>query len=126
MSEITPYICVADARAALDWYAEALGAEVTVPAMVMPDGRVGHSELSFDGARVMMADPHPEIHVEAPADGFGSAVTLYLTTNDVDGLAARARHAGATLDRGPEDTEHGRTAVLRDPFGHRWMLAEQA
>jgi uncharacterized glyoxalase superfamily protein PhnB len=29
---------------------------------------------------------------------------------------------GAILDRGPEDSGHGRTAVFRDPFGHRWML----
>ena len=39
---------------------------------------------------------------------------------------ARAVGRGAALDRGPEDSDHGRTAVLRDPFGHRWMLGEPA
>ena len=86
------------------------------------DGRIGHVELSFGGAIVMMADPHPEVDVDAP-EGRGAAVTLYLTTDDVDGLAYRARDQGATLDREPEASDHGRIAVFRDPFGHRWMLS---
>jgi PhnB protein len=28
MSELTPYLCVGDARAAMEWYADVLGAEV--------------------------------------------------------------------------------------------------
>ena len=56
----------------------------------------------------------------------GSAVTLYLTADDVDALASRAVGGGATLDRGPEDSDHGRMAVFRDPFGHRWMLGSTA
>ena len=124
MSTIHPYICTGNARAAIDWYVQAMGAVVTYEPIVMDDGRIGHVELSFDGAQVMMSDPYPELHVEAPADGRGAAVTLYLTTPDVDGRAARAAGAGATIDRGPQDSDHGRTAVLRDPFGHRWMLGE--
>ena len=36
----------------------------------------------------------------------------------------RVGHAelGAALDRPPEDSPDGRTAVIRDPFGHRWLL----
>ena len=49
-------------------------------------------------------------------------MTFFLTTDDVDALTSRAVAAGATLDRGPEDSDHGRTAVFRDPFGHRWFL----
>ena len=122
MGEIRPYICTKDARAAIDWYVDAMGATVTYEPIVMDDGRIGHVELSFDGATVMMSDPYPEIHVEAPAEGRGAAVTLYLTTDDVDAITQRAVERGAVLDRGPEDSDHGRTAVFRDPFGHRWML----
>ena len=39
MSELTPYLCVADARAAIDWYVDVLGAVVTYEPIVMPDGR---------------------------------------------------------------------------------------
>ena len=122
MSELTPYIAVADARAALQWYVEHLGARVTYEPIVMPDGRVGHSELAVDGARWMMSDEHPELQVEAPAPGRGAAVTLHLTVEDVDALVARMVAGGAVLDRGPEDGPVGRVAVLRDPFGHRWFL----
>ena len=66
MSELTPYICVADARAAIDWYAEALGAEVTYEPIVMDDGRVGHCELTVAGARWMMSDEFESAGVAAP------------------------------------------------------------
>ena len=123
MSELTPYLAVADARAAIEWYAAALGAVVTYDPIEMPDGRIGHVELEVAGARFMMADAHPELHCPAPTPGAGSPVTLHLTVDDVDAVAARCRDSGADLDRGPEDSPPvGRVAVLRDPFGHRWFL----
>ena len=56
MAELTPYICVADSRAAIEWYRAHLGAEVVVDPIVMDDGHVGHCELAVDGARWMMSD----------------------------------------------------------------------
>jgi uncharacterized glyoxalase superfamily protein PhnB len=122
MCELTPYICVPDARAAIEWYAAVLGAEVTVDPIEMPDGRVGHVELAVDGASWMMSDAFAEANVAPPDRERGSAVTLHLTVADVDALAARVVAADVTLDRGPEDTPVGRVAVFRDPFGHRWFL----
>jgi len=122
MGEITPYLATSNAREAIDWYVEHLGAEVVYDPIVMPDGRVGHVELAVDGARWMMSDEHPEIHVQAPAPGRGAAVTLHLTVGDVDKVARAVVRGGAELDRGPEDAHQGRVAVFRDPFGHRWMV----
>jgi uncharacterized glyoxalase superfamily protein PhnB len=123
MQPLTPYLAVADARRAIEWYREAFGAAVTVEPIVMPDGRVGHVELSVGDGTWMMSDEHPELQVEAPAPGRGAAVTLHLVVADVDAMARQAVSAGATLDRGPEDSAPvGRVAVLRDPFGHRWYL----
>lgn len=122
MSELDPYICVADARSAIDWYRDVLGAEVTHEPIVMEDGRVGHVELSLGGARLMMSDEFPEVHVEGPDRERGSAVTLHLTVDDVDAAAARVQQAGVVLDRGPESSGVGRVVVFRDPFGHRWFL----
>ena len=56
MSELTPYLCVADARAALAWYVEVLGAVVSFDPIVMDDGRIGHAELTRDGATWMVSD----------------------------------------------------------------------
>ena len=123
MSELTPYICVADARAAVEWYVEVLGAEVTYAPIEMPDGRIGHVELAVGGARWMMSDEFAEANVAAPDPGRGNAVSLHLTLDDVDSVAARVQASGVTLDRGPEDNENvGRVVVFRDPFGHRWFL----
>jgi uncharacterized glyoxalase superfamily protein PhnB len=127
---LTPYIAVTDARAALDWYVAHLGARVTFDPIVMPDGRVGHSELTVSNghgdARWMMADEHPELQVEAPAPGRGNDVTLHLEVDDVDGVVEAMVSGGAVLDRGPEDNPVGRVAVVRDPFGHRWFLNQPA
>jgi PhnB protein len=123
MSELTPYLCVADSRAAIEWYAAALGAEVVFQPIVMDDGRVGHCELAVGGARWMMSDEFESAGVAPPDPARGNAVSMHLTVDDCDAVAARAVERGATLDRGPEDSPPaGRVAVFHDPFGHRWFL----
>jgi PhnB protein len=123
MSELTPYVCVADSRAAIEWYVAALGAEVVHEPIVMPDGRVGHCELAVGGARWMMSDEFESAGVAAPDPSRGADVTLHLTVPDCDASAARVQQHGVALDRGPEDSPPaGRVAVFRDPFGHRWFL----
>jgi len=119
---LTPYICPADARAAIDWYGEAFGASVLVEPMVSDDGRVGHAEIAVFGTRLMLSDEHPEIGVESPPQDRGAAVTLHVDVDDCDSAMRRAEAAGAQVDRRPADTGHGRIAVLVDPFGFRWML----
>jgi PhnB protein len=125
MSRLTPYICVADSRAAIEWYVEVLGAEVTYAPIEMPDGRIGHVELTVEGARWMMSDEFAEANVAPPDRARGNAVSLMLTVDDVDAFAARVEAGGVTMDRGPEDSDSaGRVAVFRDPFGHRWFLVQ--
>lgn len=125
MNELTPYLCVGDARSAMEWYAEVLGAHVTLEPILMDDGRVGHVEMAVAGARWMMADPFPEVGVDAPDPHRGAAVTLHLDVSDVDAMSERLTSSGTVLDRVPEDTPYGRVAVFRDPFGHRWMLNQR-
>ena len=123
MGELTPYLCVADARRALEWYADVLGAEITYEPIVMDDGRIGHVELAVGGGRWMMSDEFESAGVAAPDTARDAAVTLHLEVDDVDAMCARVVAAGVTLDRGPEDSPPaGRVAVFRDPFGHRWFL----
>lgn len=124
MSTLTPYLCVGDGRAALAWYADALGADVVGEPILMDDGRVGHAQLSFGGATAYLAEPFPDIGVEPPDGQRGSAVTLHLSVDDCRAAVETARAAGAVVDREPDVTEHGTVAVLRDPFGHRWMLEQ--
>ena len=122
MSALTPYLCVSDSRAAIEWYREVFQATVKGTPYVMPDGRIGHVELEIGDALMMMADPFPEVDVEPPQPSNGSAVSLHLQVADCDAVAATAVRMGARLDRGPESSSHGRSATFHDPFGHRWMV----
>ncbi|MGD9705059.1 MAG: VOC family protein [Acidimicrobiia bacterium] len=119
---IIPYLCCRGAAEALDFYARALGA-VEQSRMVGDDGRVGHAEITIQGARIMLADEHPEIDVFSPAHYGGSAVGLSLDVDDCDALYERAVAAGAIGLRPPADEFYGsRSATIADPFGHRWFL----
>ena len=122
---LTPYIAVHDGAAALDWYTEALGAIETVR-YVGDDGRLGHAEFVFSGARIMLSDAYPEIGVVDANSYDGSSCALHVEVSDCDGLHDRAVAAGATSMASPADQPHGaRAATIIDPFGHRWMLSQQ-
>ena len=91
----------------------------------MDDGRVGHCEMAVDGARWMMSDEFESAGVAPPDPTRGAAVTLHLTVDDVDAMAARIVATGTPMTRGPEDSPPaGRVAVFTDPFGHRWFLTQ--
>jgi predicted enzyme related to lactoylglutathione lyase len=119
---LVPYLAVHDARAALEWYVDALGAEVVGEPVVMPDGRIGHAELRVFGATVYLSDDHPELDVIGPVGRGGTTVTLHLTVPSADATVDAAVRHGARLERAPAEEPYGRTGVVRDPFGHRWMI----
>lgn len=119
-----PYLAVADARGALDWYADVFGAEIVGEPIVMPDGRIGHAELAVGSGTIYLADAHPEIGVTAPRPGEAS-VSLMLAVDDADRVRARAMAAGASGDRPPYDNYGTRNAWIVDPFGHRWGLTSR-
>ena len=121
MTQLTPYLAVRDARAAMTWYCEAFGARVVGDPYVMDDDRIGHAELEIGGARVFLSDEHPELGIVAPEPG-RVTVTLHLTVPDVDTAMSAAADAGATVERPARDEPYGRTGVVVDPFAHRWML----
>lgn len=116
-----PYLAVADARAALAWYVDALGAAVVGDPIVMDDGRIGHAELTLAGGVLYLADEFSELGLKAPAPQSVS-VSLMLSVPDTDAALAQARQHGAQVQREPYDAHGSRTAVVIDPFGHRWML----
>jgi uncharacterized glyoxalase superfamily protein PhnB len=117
---ITPYLCVQDGRAALDWYRTYFGAAVSN--LFDTAGKVGHAELEFGGAVFYLADEFPEIGVLAPPTiGSGHSHSMVVRVADVDGIVARAVDGGA---KATDITEgHGsRSSWVVDPFGHRWNL----
>ncbi|MBI3213862.1 MAG: VOC family protein [Mycobacterium sp.] len=117
-----PYLAVADARRAIDWYCDALGAVVVGDPIVMDDNRIGHAELAIGGGVLYLADEFPEIGLRAPAPDAVS-VSLMLHVGDTDTALARARARGATVVREIYEGYGARSATVIDPFGHRWMLS---
>jgi predicted enzyme related to lactoylglutathione lyase len=122
---VVPYLIVTDARRALDWYRSVLGATLRSEPLVMADGRIGHAELSFGASPVFLADESPESNVAAPDPAARATVSLVVEVPDVDGSLRRALSEGASLERPAADYAHGRNAVIRDPFGHRWIVSSE-
>jgi uncharacterized glyoxalase superfamily protein PhnB len=122
-----------DVAAAADWLCDVFGFRENGERYTEPDGRTSHAQLELDGALVMLGSPSPDYHsplhhaeeceqaakwLESPnvVDG----VLIYV--DDVDDHYERARAAGATILREPEDQPYGRLYNAADLEGHRWMF----
>lgn len=122
---VTPYIVVRGGEAAIAFYKAAFGAEEIFRMTDPSDGRIGHAELRFGEGVVMLSDEYPDFGAVSPDTIGGSPVTLYLSTKAVDADVALAAAQGATVLRAAADQSFGeRSALVLDPFGHRWMLSQ--
>jgi PhnB protein len=120
---VTPYLAIRDAARAIEFYREAFDA-LELMRLADPSGRIGHAEIEIGGARIMLADEHPEMNVRGPESFGGSPVSIHLYLEDVDAVFERAVAAGAKALREPADQFYGdRSATLIDPFGHCWFIA---
>jgi PhnB protein len=124
---VAPYLTVSPASAAIAFYMAAFGAtqKAVMPAM---DGlRILHCELEINGGAVMLADMFPELgktRVPIPGEPMQVSISLeYAEKGKVDEVVKAAKALGASVEMDPTNSFWGtRFAVLRDPFGHRWML----
>jgi len=125
ISEVFPYLCVRGGKAAIEFYTRVFGAQETLR-IPGPDGRIGHAQLKFGPATIMLADEHPEHGIGSPLTYGGTGTRIHLHVDNVDALAKRAADAGATILMPPTDQPHGeRQCRLRDPFGHEWLLGHE-
>ena len=122
---LSPSLTVHDAAAAIDFYKRAFGAEERYRLIDPESGKIGHAELTINGALVMLADEYPQFN-KAPRTLGGTAVKLGLMTSDADADFERAVKAGAEILRPLTDEFYGhRSGNLRDPFGHEWMISQE-
>ncbi|MFH7595724.1 VOC family protein [Streptomyces racemochromogenes] len=124
---VIPHIMVEDAAAAIAFYERAFGAREDFR-IDAPGGGILHAEITVGRSVLMLGDAGVNEaetgSFAAPTSlGGGTSVTLHVFVPDVDGLAERARAAGAEILQPPTDMFHGdRTAILRDPSGHMWVF----
>lgn len=121
--QVIPYLTIDGAAAAIDLYTSVLGATERMR-LPMPDGKIGHAELSIGKGMVMLADPNPDCGNVDPKQIGGSPLTVMVYVADVDATYARALAAGCTSNAEPTDQFYGdRSAAFTDPFGHKWHIA---
>jgi PhnB protein len=116
---VIPHVMVDGAREAMAFYQRAFGAEelFTIDA---PDGSVVHAEMAVGSSVFMLGDAAAPFTAPGPS---GSTVGLHVYVPGVDDVAARAARAGAEVLQEPTDMFYGdRSAMVRDPFGHLWVL----
>ncbi len=122
---LTPALAVHDGAQAITFYQQAFDAKELYRLIDPESGKVGHAELLLNGSIIMLADEYPSFN-KTPQTLGGTAVKFTLMVDDVDASVARASDAGATVIRPPNDEFHGhRSATVRDPFGHEWMLQKE-
>ncbi len=120
---LTPHLTVRDADKALEFYKNALGAEILNVAR-MPDGKVLHASLRIGDSMLMLNDEFPEMGGLSPLSTGGTGVTIHIYTEDVDAAFNRAVSAGAQVKMPLMDQFWGdRYGMVADPFGHNWSLA---
>lgn len=116
-----------DSRAALAWLQKAFGFE---PCEVLTDGEgnIVHAEMAWGDGVIMVGGPWPGwdwLCSPASAGGKNTQRIHVRVASDIDGHCERARKAGATIVKEPEDQFYGdRTYVARDPEGHHWTFSQ--
>jgi uncharacterized glyoxalase superfamily protein PhnB len=132
---VTPFLGYEDAAAAIDWLGRAFGFEEDRSARYEEEGTITHAELDLGDARIYLSTP----------DGYASPKRmreeselarraydnpwvidgLFVEVEDVDAHYQRARDAGATILREPEEPGIGhRIYSAEDLEGHRWMFGQ--
>lgn len=125
--KVAPYLTVSPAAAAVAFYTAAFGARQKALMPSLDGLRIMHCELEINGAAVMLSDAFPEFaHSRPPIPGEPATMSVsveFPSAKEVDETFARATQLGAKGETQPTNSFWGtRFAVLRDPFGHRWML----
>ena len=119
-ARLMPMLSYADAPGAIEFLTKAFGFEERMR-MEMPDGKIGHAELDYEGATISLASEYPTMGLQSPRHLDGWHSQIYVRVDDVDAHYERARAAGATIAEAPADQDYGgRLYSCRDPGGKLW------
>jgi PhnB protein len=119
---ILPQLSVRRGRAAIEFYAAALGAVEVYRVGGTDEHEDVVAQLTIGEASFWVSDESPEHGNHSPESLGGATVRMLLIVEDPDAAVARAVAAGAT-EVHPVGEEHGwRLGRIADPFGHRWEI----
>ncbi len=122
----SPYLCVHDAAAAIEYYKTAFGATERFRLINKTNGKIGHAELDIQGVLIMLADENPAWGNLSPKSLGGTSTTFCLEVEDPDATIDRVVAAGATIKMPLDNQFYGfRSGSVIDPFGHEWMIQRE-
>jgi uncharacterized glyoxalase superfamily protein PhnB len=122
IEELFPYVCVKSADQAIEFYKKAFGAKEKFR-LTEPSGRIGHAEIEFGTACVMLSDEFPEYGIIAPDPSEPLTFQLHIHVDNCDEYIANATKLGAVVVREAKDQFYGeRSGTVRDPFGLQWNI----
>ena len=120
---VTAALTVADVKVAVDFYQKAFGF-VKRGIMNGPDGKPMHAELRLRDATLMLGPENPQRGARTANTIGGSPVILYLLTENVDKVVAKAVKLGAKPMGPIMDMFWGdRVGTIVDPDGNTWMVS---
>jgi PhnB protein len=121
---VAPYLFIAGAAKAADFYKRAFDAKEVFRHPLDDKGRTMHLHLVINGGSVMLSDFYPE---HGFAEKAPQAFNLHIQVDDVDAWWKRAVDAGAEVTMPLQKQFWGdRYGQVRDPFGVIWSLAAHA
>jgi PhnB protein len=122
-SPITAMLTVSDIKAAAAFYQKAFGFTKR-GLMNGPDGKAIHGELTLRGTTIMLTPEMPQMGSRSAKSVGASPSSLYLLTENVDKVVAKALKLGATAKGPVMDMFWGdRCGTVVDPDGYFWMVA---
>src|SRR5450631_1876143 len=117
---LTPYLCVNNAKAAIEFYKNVFGATELSRAPAPGTEKLMHAHLRILDSDLMLADDFPEYKggvSRTPQTLGGSPVTLHLRVANADEFWEKAISAGATVLMPLADQFWGdRYGEFQDPF----------
>jgi uncharacterized glyoxalase superfamily protein PhnB len=119
---VTAMLTVTDVKAAVSFYQKAFGfAKRGI--MNGPDGKPIHAELTLRNTTLMLGPESSDRGSRSAKTIGASPVSLYLMTESVDKVVAKAVKLGATA-KGPvmEMFWGDRCGTVVDPEGYTWMV----
>jgi uncharacterized glyoxalase superfamily protein PhnB len=128
----TPAVFYKDPLAALKWLEAAFGFEVA-SLITDAEGRLAHSEMSFEGASLNVGGEWEgaivgpaRMRSPATVEGINTQFIRVHIAEGIDAHCERARAAGARIVAEPEDQFYGaRVYRALDPEGHVWNFAQE-
>jgi uncharacterized glyoxalase superfamily protein PhnB len=123
--DVYPSLAYDDAAGAISWLGEAFG---FVPGLVVPAASgddIAHAEVrtATDGVVMLISTGQSTRRSRNPRALGGTAHSVYVTVDDVDGLHDRAVAAGAEVFNPLHTTDYGtREFCCLDPEGHIWTF----